>query len=228
MSLVCPLQLARLKAMGSELIASVRGSKNKAILLQHTPSPAAGAALCQASDNCICATETGDAHADDCSKEITDKYRVCVAGAEGWWHYGHSYYHVACFSAMVDTETLFDDDVNFFLHFHEEQVWDWPRVYPWGLMIRAWIGGKGHMDLAALDSYISDLVQYRRRKREASLHWSFWQSVPGPNMLENRPPPPLFNEREPNIVNYNLHSNSLVSLYDLIYHLQCSWVDVGV
>ncbi|EJT75953.1 hypothetical protein GGTG_05878 [Gaeumannomyces tritici R3-111a-1] len=228
MDLVCHLQLARLKTRGDNLITQLRGSENQAILLQHTPSTEPGAAICQAEDDCICSAGTWATPADESRREIKDKYRICVAGDDDWWLYGNSYYHIVCFNAMVDTETLFSEDVCFSLYYRDQSAWKWPAFCPWGLMVRAWFGSRGWVNLDAIDEYIGDVEEHRRRKREASLRWSQWQCAPAPNVLEGRPPPAVFDESGPNLCHYELHSDLRVSLYELIHHIRCSWVDVEV
>ncbi|EJT79617.1 hypothetical protein GGTG_04701 [Gaeumannomyces tritici R3-111a-1] len=47
----------------------------------------------------ICVAGAWDTPADESRREIADKYRICVAGDDDWWLYGNSYYHIVCFNA---------------------------------------------------------------------------------------------------------------------------------
>ncbi|KLU90703.1 hypothetical protein MAPG_10555 [Magnaporthiopsis poae ATCC 64411] len=48
-------------------------------------------------------------HPTGAAKRSRTKYRVCVAGSEGWWTYGHSYYHVEVECRRRKAELLFQE-----------------------------------------------------------------------------------------------------------------------
>lgn len=118
-------------------------------------------AKCRAEDDCL-GRQINHYHRIG----ITDEYRICLHGVQkrDWSGRRKSYYHVRCFSHMVDLYDLMP-------HMFKLDG----AIERWQLMVQKWYQHKGHVDPVKITAHIAELQAYFSTLAEKYAKVSDWE-----------------------------------------------------
>ncbi|KAK2595195.1 hypothetical protein QQS21_007100 [Conoideocrella luteorostrata] len=170
-------------------------------------APRSTRARCRASDNCIYL----QALAPD-GNVITSEYRICVHGAENeaWFGSKKHYYHVVCFSTMINLTDLLPSK------FQMDNT-----CGRWGIMVEKWFEHQGRINPYKIASYIKKRQEYAEEYRSWVKDWRMLSKKQRRNRNVNKsqranrePRPPV----EPSPEDYTTNEEDVCALVDILKH----------
>ncbi|KAL2132769.1 hypothetical protein VTI74DRAFT_3393 [Chaetomium olivicolor] len=148
----------RLEEAGDLLRQKIKADPAMVVALEVSRSQRA---RCRANDDCIYLRANVTL-----GNTITTDYRICVHGVENteWFGRTKHYYHVSCFSRMMDLMDLLPSKLKM------------DDAYGrWGLMVELWFEHTGRIDLDKIASFLEEFADYKSKHRNWNSQCLDWQ-----------------------------------------------------
>ncbi|KAJ2967260.1 hypothetical protein NQ176_g9747 [Zarea fungicola] len=200
--------LERLREDGQILQKQIEANTMPAVL---QTSPTQGAkAKCRARD-CLLGQRYGHFHVP-----IIDEHRIRIYSSGT-----PDYYHVRCFSLMVDVHALIPS--KFVLN---------GGLQRWPLMVQEWYQQKGHVNMDKIAAYVEEQEAYNEAEKERNVREIDWQlahmrSCPDEAEIECKCPPRHTCPVKPIPPNFYTGEREVCSLEEILKHPGCRFVDGG-
>lgn len=152
---------------------------------------------------------------------ITDKYRICLHGVENldWFGRRKNYYHIRCFSHMVDVPALIPSKLK--LNGGPER---------WPVMVQEWYQHQGRFDMDKVAAFLEDYDAYVAAAEKYSGRVDDWQQAHEQSCADKAetdcacPPKPTFPVK-PLLANVFDGEKDARSLDEVLKHPGCRYVD---
>jgi hypothetical protein len=199
----------RLKEDGDKLRQKIETDAEMVVSLEISRSLRA---RCRAND-CVGLRADSDSDSDSSGNTITTEYRICVNGVSSLEWYGRTkhYYHVACFSSMIDLKDLLPSKLKMD-----------GSSGRWGLMVEKWFEHTGRIDLDKIAEFLEELAVYEAKHGDWSSEYIEWSLNHGRNCKDKEleckcpaRPQPL---EKPKLEDYRTEDGDTCTLLDVLEH----------